>query len=646
MKKIIFILLLFLLAGCTPTGKKLDEKSTVILNITSEVDPLIVSSHGEGNYNAETKTYTLNIPSTNSVDISLSHPEYETVCITITQTELLEGTVTRSIDFGKVPTATLVFKLYSIVDLEMVTITDYEFTRENSLFTVKLPSRNINKTITISAENYQPIELEITPEKLVVGYYYDEFFLIGKNKVLLTFLLPSGFFGIDLYNSVTNEIYSPYSTNKKLTYIVDKDSVVFFDNPITNQYTHINITENETINFDILPESQKNNYIISNVDHKILNDTYYEYNGKREKSIFSESDDVSYYTNIPIGSQILFNDNGILYYMDHIPSEKHIFFSLDDFGEAILPESKFSLYDIVSKTYITEFIDFETQHQAINNVFTTNITRLRLGGYYVTQEDLLIQEKNENNEWFSYIEVAPSPDNLILEFTDSNGDTIENPNVTFQQIYFNGVFLKATGEIRVGSRYIPFDYGEYVMNLEYEKINKDNYYKSSKKVVIDTDAYWISVYSKYNNFFLTVNGREREYYLNNNVRIYYFKINEIIQIQTKYSNVEYVYPLTRDLLEKGILIIDDVGHKLPDQFIEITLQNPVDSEFSRISFYNGFEPINEALYHVLYNDNKTKAMVYFVFPPEKIEVVYISNNEFCFENYSYNNSGQIIVENP
>ena len=123
------------------------------------------------------------------------------------------------------------------------------------------------------------------------------------------------------------------------------------------------------------------------------------------------------------------------------------------------------------------------------------------------------------------------------------------------------------------------------------------------------------------------------------VRIYSFKTNETIQIETKNTNMAYIYNLSREKLEKGILVLDENGQMLPDQIISVTFQTPENSSFNEIRLEFEYRPMPEVIY-------KNIATIYYVYLPAKVFVEYVYNDVIYYELYPFNNSTNLIITNP
>ena len=633
------------LTGCQEASPKLDSDCNITLNITSPVNPDITSSRGEGSYDEATKTYNLTVATTAQVDISLSYPDFETVTVSFSQSELLEKTIIRDIEFGKEPTATVVFNINTDAKYDEIIIPNHDFSRNNRTFTIVLPSRDITETIQISKEGYQDINVEISPENLVVGYYYQELFLIKDEEVLITFQLNEElFYSFSLFNVETNEPYRSQTLNYRYFYVLNKNEEVYYFDPVISAYQYLKADTNQIINVATNSIDAENNFIIDNNDFPYINDLYYEYQGYRKQVTYSLNED-ELYTNIPVGAQILYHYNNKLFYYSKNTSNLHVI-SLDvnDFNDGIPFEPNVRIFNTYNEQYLDEITYNDVTLSADNNFFKfTNTKYLNIDGYYLNQDNLLIQFQDENEEWITELTAIPAADGVILKFVDENNQPIEVDDL-FINFSVRNLFINVNDSVTIGTRHIGFDYFDYIKKLNYIQIDGKYYYSSNNPIKISTDIYPFAIYQETTNpdsfFHLQLgDGSVPDYYSNGDIRIYNFKVGDMIQITTKKLNQVYIYPMTKDVLERGIMKIDDIGMELPLDSFKVSFQNSIDKKLVSIQLFD----CNYS--HIVYNNTKTEATVYYLVEPISINVLFSIYDKTVDMNYTYDNlSPDIVVE--
>lgn len=574
MKKILIIIVLLFLVGCANDYPDYTDDVSITLNITSEVNPIITPSRGEGIYDETSKKYTLKVSTVATVDISLSYEGYETLTLSFSSTELLQGDITKDVEFIHPHRAKVVLELKTSAPTNEILIEEHEYTNKGNIFTFLFPNRQVNTNIKVSAPGYQNITIPITPEKLIVGYYNTKEILPKDDEVLIKYQKVNNQ-TIDFYNFSNREYISPSLISDQIIYIFKKgDEVIYYDTTLNNNVYFKADQSKEIFPFGPLADKY---YSVDYKDREFFNSykMYYEYENRRYiASVYNDylEDAKIYKTNIPIGSKILYQSNNMIAYKKEIEENELItlneeaFYNLEPF---IL---KVKLYDVYNNVSVDSYIFRDNENYATGDYFYFSFSDFESSNYYIENNDLLLQEFIDD-QWITSVNVIPKEDGIIYKFEDIDGNPIlfDNLDYLVKEYPFSSNFIiDQQSSIDYENRQISYYYRNYLLNFDRIEIDGKRYYTITDPIVLKTDQYQLTLY-----FDISIAFADIEIVYNKNwffemppgPHTYDVKKNDTLTIRVNdysESKIAITYQstitLTEELLKKGIAKFDDHGN--------------------------------------------------------------------------------------
>ena len=639
MRKIFIIFAFMILVGCTNEFPSFNDKVSITLNITSEVDPIITPSRGEGVYDSSNKSYKITVPNSAPLDISLSHEDYQTLTLTFTSGELLEGDIIRNVEFGKEQTAKVVINIITEAETKDIQIENFEYTNSSKKFTINFPNRNIDTVIKVSAPGYKTFEIPITPEDLVVGYF-DRTILLAKENEIVISLKVKDYYYIPLYNLYTNEEIVPSMGSGYAYYVVNKGDELVYSDQLLNSNVYLKADQD----IEIFPYGDINakKYYIQNDPFMRDGTLYYEYNNVRYKAVLEPSEQ-GLKTNIPIGSKILIVKGNRFAYTKTIETSEILNLNKDAFNEFQQLDLKVKVFDLLNNKFINSFNDYKNKYTAIDGYFKISNTEVMPSDYIFDNLDLLYQQYI-NNEWVTMINAYPIAEGIIIKCLDMDGNPIMNDDkdyLIYELSSNNGFLLDLRSAINYEDREISFSYRNYLPNLDYQQIDGKYYYVVSDPVVINTNLY---------EFTILINGTD---YMEIKIEIgdtiynvyqpsyytYFIDTSKIDYInitfshykdkETKYSYITKI-TLTDELIKRGFIRVNSQAEIEPNPNFTVTAGEGI--EIIDISVNHGFFYIE---------GNR----VYYLYSPISIEVTYIKDNIVITDYFTfYQNKSNYIIE--
>lgn len=643
MKKILIILVFLLLVGCTNDYPDFNDDVTITLNITSEVDPVITASRGEGVYDKANKVYTLTVSTAATVDISLSHEDYETLTLSFTSTDLLEGNIVRDVEFIHPHRAKAVITVKTSAPTSSIQIDGYEYTSKGNTFTMQFPNRNIDTNIKISAPGYQEVIVPIKPEMLVVGYHQTTVVLPKNDEVVISYRMRNNK-SVELIDLYTRDYLEKTTSRDQVYYVLKKGTEVYYQDNTTNNLVYLKADKSQEI-FPFGPSATQY-YIVETADNFLINGhtIYYEYQNKRYIANFEAYiDDKQYYkTNIPVGSEILYLDGNDIAYKKEVSEQQNISLTKDDFNELSPLSLKLKLYDIYNNKVIDKFMISDVEYIDIDDYIIYQYPNLYLENYYIENSDLLLQEYIDG-EWITNVKVIPKEDGILVRFKDAEDNIIKFGEVDYRiydAMYQRQFIIDNNSSIQYLGREFIFNTRGYLPNLSRTEIDGKKYYVLDEPIKLNTDEYEFMIYIESNKEFLNIEIiHNNQWYFYSNPGSYGLNVkqNDLVIVRVleyEDSKIPITYEsrinLTEEYLKKGMIKLTEKAE----------LINVLPS--FKIVAGEGVEITSFYLSHNLYYIDD-EGNIFYLYNPDFIFVHYKIGVEEFFEQITFDPHKEIYI---
>ena len=649
MKKLLFILFLLLFINGCANAPSINRSCKIVVNITSEVTPVIHASTGEGEYDQTKNQYVLNVDSTTPVDISLSHEDYDTLTLSFTSTELMKGEIVKDVVFNKIKTVSVELYINTEANPEDIQISGVDAVKDGKKIKFTLPSRKDTYQIEISATAFRTISLNITPEDIITGELKKDLFLIRENEVLLTFITEN-YMNPVTPKSIRKQIeYSGKFKKNSYVFIVEKDDEIFYfdDKILKNIYLHAT----SDITIDISSQKSYQKYYQVTVPYNYQGSYYYEIDGVR----FDLNIQNSFYEKtivIPYNSKILYveENNGIFKYSYHKgydPESKIISLKLEDFEELKEHKFKFRFINFFTNQPLNSIMIDAVEVTADENGLFEFYNYPELEGFVYSMDFLFLAERLEGEMMVIEKHVYPLAEGVIINFVDENNNILdaipsrtEYEKIGEKTIFKNfliasnyQLYINDETIISIDDRKITYQNPLFIQMFDYVEIEGKCYYEIKKPIVISSDLHEIYIIINSSNHALI------DVYKNDklcspqsskglNVQGYLLKPGDKtkIDIFAGYNRYTLNHVWTEEMLTKGYLYIDgDTGMEIDLNQISIVLADGL--TYREVEFY-GYYQTN------ISEDGRTITLKYATYNPRFIVSLKNENDEIV-QRYVY-----------
>lgn len=635
MKKLFILFIFLILVGCTNTSSVYNRKTIIKLNITTDVEPTITPSFGVGKYDKSSKVYTLELPSISQVDISLSHEGYDTVTVTFSTSELLTDKLEKNVIFDKTQKAICIIDVFTTADADNITIDGYDFTKKGKIFTVNIDTRLEPQTLKITAPGYQTITIDISPEDLIIGYYKKKIIMPKEDEIILSYKFIKDIH-VSIFDIYTNKSYDYlFIENGYCFYRLNKGTEIYYQD---NLYGTTYLKLDETT--EISPFGYINNdvYIVNSIPND-LNNYYFEFNGNRHQIMFYSSNNMIR-TNVPIGSQIVHYNDGLISYKKHIDTTEKLSLDLNDFDTPKPYTFKLKLFDKINNKDVSQISDNENTYTLINGYFEVNVINFLPIDYILESNNMILQTQDESGEWITKMNAVPKAKGVIYHFTDSNDNTIlfdGNDYIILDLLsehYSSALLYQYNNIVKLDTgRYFDVSYTNYLPNMKLISQDDDWYYIIEEPIQLDTEHYPFYVkidlaYPSNSGFIVYVNEPTGYDHQGNNS---YFKVkeNDVIYINVNYygdkNPITYSSQvvITKELLDIGFVLRNTQGFSKDYTMFELTAEENIEI----INVYSS--------YTILYLDKGDKTNVIYMDIPHEFYVDYKINDSIMVKKFIF-----------
>lgn len=581
MKKLVLLICFLCLCGCSNTSVK--KPCKIVLNINSEVIPEITSSTGKGKFNTEKMEYVLETDVSKPVDISLAHPDYETVNLYFSSGDLMDGYLEKDVVFGSPKTAKIKLNVLTTAAVWDISAEGLDFKRSLKSFTaIANRSEDINVTIK-GGEEYRDVLLKITKEDLITGLFVKDVVLVKKDEVVIFF--NNDLRGISVIDYDKGQKYRINQYDQGYYCIVRKDSGIIINNNDKINFYKANEDfkyNNEVLSADILIKYN----LSTSAMNELSNPNMYLYYIKNNKLVHASLTYYSTQVSLPVGAPLLLiypNDHGTLNVRYHYGYNLNsIRIAEEEFTYPKELTYNVRFYDRVAKQYLTEITIDDNVYTTDDNFYFVNMSTFpTLKNYY--HESLSIGSLVYNDGSF-IMDVMVTPKNVkyILNFVDQSNQPLkidlmnggyEELSVGRYLIYglsdnINGTITFSDANrpfsirVKVNNHWITINKSLYSEMFTELSMNGEKCYELTNPIMVDVNSYELKVG--------LVNTGYKDNYIIHNGKIYssktnIFQLNEIkvgdtISIVIPSNDDQKIeVKCTKSLLEKGYLFQDVIN---------------------------------------------------------------------------------------
>lgn len=614
MKKIMLFLCLLFLAGCG--HKSVQNRCKIILNIDSEVDPIITVSSGRGKYNPETKQYILETKDASPIDISLTYPDYESVNLFFSSGDLMTGLVERDITFGTEKMAKIKLSIITTASVWDISAQGINFKRSLKTFTgMTKCSESVDITVS-GGEDYRDVKLTVTPEQLVTGLFTKDIILVRQDEAIIYFNNNQG---IIVNDYETGQRYRLNQYDDGFYCIVKKNAgIVITDNQKVSYYQVKNDIkyDNPKVNHDLII---KYNLNVSTIGY-ITNPQNFLYYVQDQKLVQASSTYGVKQLNLPAGTQLIYiypNLDGTYSYCYHLGYEAYgstIDINQQEFTSPQPLSYKARFYNRVSTKYLSEVnINGKVYTASDDDYFTMTTFHVLDDYYHETFSPSTL--KMINGEFFLESVVTPKEANYIINFVDQNNKSLDIEamngeydklekgryliygldNYNQSNLAFYDVNRSFKLRVKANNHWISLTKPIYAEMFTEIFMNGKPCYELLKPIMVDVESYELRVglINNYGNDYIVHNGK---IYSGDN-QIWVFKVsgvrvNDVITIVLQRNNKTNKYDVVckKADLEKGLIVFDTGALQL------VNLRTHTISLSSKYQFTN-------RTYNIYYGDN-------------------------------------------
>lgn len=434
MKKILIVLMFFLLVACSSNS----YKYKVTINVTGEVLPTKVYTSADY-YKMKGGEISLYTSSLKPVTLSIEATGYDTINLEIEAENLLDKNFVKEVSFNVIKKSFLELDIKTTANIEEIWFTGVSLEYVNGKF-VGFINAGEDLEFSVNAnEEYKTEIIKISSEETSNKFILKEVILTKKIEHAVIFKAPNFGLSVIIYNTTT---YPKYSCKDGEYYIVPNGETLIFSYGPIHKKMYYKVLENKEFRCEtkvtISPE-----YRFRLLFHSELTPdrgVFYLFNDKLYRTTSTTG-----YISIPSGSKIAlaYSDNDKIY-LRFIESANY----LDDMiyvVESILSEPyelnfNIKVFDVLNKEYLREMINNGISFSSNNGVFS-EVSNIDLTGYEILNDNYLLDINNIFYPQTTYIYVKPDNAKFGVRFVDNDNNPYLNLSFNTSSMYLeDGIY--------------------------------------------------------------------------------------------------------------------------------------------------------------------------------------------------------------